>query len=66
MSVTGVKAGVKGDFRALNAPKVPKNAPPAGPPNANDHGYKTQTQNLINLILEIFPNSRIVTSRGIS
>ena len=42
--MTGVKAGVKGNFRALNAPKVPKNAPPAGPPKENDHGYKTHTQ----------------------
>ena len=64
--MTGVKAGVKGDSRVLNAPKTPEKCPPCWPLDECETANRTQTQNLINLILEIFPNSRIVTSRGIS
>ena len=65
--MTGVKTGVKGDFQANIAPKTPENCPPVPSPNENEFGNRTQTQDLINSVLEIFKNSHIkavITSRG--
>lgn len=65
--MTGVKAGVKGDFQANIAPKTPEKCPPCPAPNENEFGNTTQTQDLINSVLKIFKNSYIkavITSRG--
>ena len=65
--MTGVKTGVKGDFQANIAPKMPEICPPVLPPNENEFGNTTHTQDLINSVLKIFKNSHIkvvITSRG--
>ena len=65
--MTGVKTGVKGDFQANIAPKMPEICPPVPAPNENEFGNRTQTQDLIISILKIFKNSyikEVITSRG--
>ena len=42
--MTGVKTGVKGDFQANIAPKMPEFDPPVPAPNENEFGNTTHTQ----------------------
>jgi len=42
--MTRVKTGVKGDFQANNAPKMPEICPPVLPPDENEFGNTTHTQ----------------------
>ena len=74
--MTGVKTGVKGDFQANIAPKMPDFDPPVPAPNENEFGNTTHTQvphkshktsTLVTEVLKIFKNSHIkavITSRG--
>ena len=74
--MTGVKTGVKGDFQANIAPKMPEFDPPVPAPNENEFGNTTHTQvphnchktsTLVSEVLKIFKNSHIkavITSRG--
>ena len=74
--MTGVKTGVKGDFQANIAPKMPEFDPPVPAPNENEFGNTTHTQvphkshttsTLVSEVLKIFKDSHInavITSRG--
>lgn len=74
--MTGVKTGVKGDFQANIAPKMPEFDPPVPAPNENEFGNTIHTQvphkshttsTLVTEVLKIFKNSYIkavITSRG--